>query len=204
MRRFQHAAVLVLLGGCSLAPSDPPGEVASRILEDLEAERTQQAADRFDAVANDERYRQVIFPVVYEAAGQRYRNEELKDAAGLLEFLNDRYPQAAAPREALLYALFIQRAGSEEPNPDTLARMETLIQEIRALSVSPPGWVDLAAAQNGIDRGRLSDSREAYARFRAEWSGDPPELAEYVTELGRYLETHGSSHDEHANAYDHD
>jgi predicted Zn-dependent protease len=193
MRRLPYFALLALLGGCAVAPTQPPVVIAAEILSDLDGGMQQEASERFDRAAVDERNRRTLYPLIYHAASQRYEEGELKGAERVLLFLNDHYDKAAAPREALLYVLFLQRAAQETPDPQESSRMEALVTEIQSLSASPSIWVDLAATQIGIDQDKIRQAHSTYDRFLAGWSGDPPELEEYVMELGRYLESHGSS-----------
>lgn len=182
-----------LLMACASVPPGEPGEVADAILADLDAGRVSEATERFEAVSSDGRFREAVYPVLYDAASRRYRESQMEQAAPLLRFLSDHYPNAVAAREALLYTLLVIRAGQDAADPQLLAEMEHLLHRIHAASMDPPVWVDLAATQLEIDRGRLRDARAAYDRFRARWDRQPAELVEYVEDLDRYLQSHDTA-----------
>jgi hypothetical protein len=158
-------------------------------VSELEAGNVEEANDLFEIVEDDAEYREKIYPVVYGAARTRYQEGNATSSVALLRFLHEGYPDAGAVPEALLYALFLERAGLTEPDPALAAEIESLLAELRREKTALPVWVDLIEAQQSIDRGDTVLAREAYARFLGAWDGRPadPLLAVYVDDIGRHL-----------------
>jgi hypothetical protein len=188
MRWFVFLSASVLGAACATVPADPPGVVGARLVEHIEAGRLADASAEFDAVAANAHYRERIYPIVYEAARRRYADAEPAQAIALLRFLTERYPQAMAAREALLYAHLVHRGTQVRPDPAALDEIDRLLGELRDSSTPLPIWIELVAAQQAIDRGDLAEARAAVAGFRAGWDGAPAELGLYVEELERYLQ----------------
>jgi thioredoxin-like negative regulator of GroEL len=180
--------VLVLLAACKSAPSGPPEELAPRIVTALDAEDEEEAAELFDAVSEDARER--LYPLLYEEARGRYQRGDGAGAARVLRFMSPRYARARAVREALAYALFLERAGAVAPAPELVAELEALVLELRADGAEPPLWIALVEAQLAVDRAEWTRAIEALASFQSGWDGRPEELAVYVDDLERYLSTH--------------
>lgn len=178
-----------LLFACAAAPPAPPEELASMLLSELDAGRAPEARELFEPVADDEVYRDKIYPVLYGAARARYQEGNAAGAAVVLRFLHESYPAAASVREALLYALFLGRAGKAPADPDLGIEIEELLAEVRQQSPPLPVWIELIEAQQGIDRGDQDRARAAYERFLATWDRRPNEvlLALYVDDIGRSL-----------------
>ena len=180
---------ILLLASCATVPTGTPKEVATTLIEDLDAGRVQDADDLFDRIADDDSYREKVYPVVFEAARERYAQGDPAAAAQLLRFMAPRYPDALSVREALLYSLFLERAQSTAPDPALMEELDEALSELRASATEVPVWVDLVAAQQAVDRGERSAARESLARFLERWEGQPPELLLYVEDLERYLRT---------------
>ena len=176
-----------LLSGCTLAPLAPAGEVGTSILASLDDNDTDTAADLFSQAARRKGYLDRIYPVLYEAAQDRFREGDSAGSARVLRFMASSYPNATAVREALLYALLIERSRATSAEQGLLDEMEQTLRDLRARSVSTTAWIDLVETQLSIDRRRLAEAREAFDRFLAAWNGEPAELAVYVEEIDRYL-----------------
>jgi hypothetical protein len=179
--------VLVLLAGCRTAASGPPEELAPRMVAALDAGDEEAAAELFDATSDGARER--LYPLLYEEARTRYAGGMSAEAARVLRFMAPRYPRARAVREALVYALFLERARAPEAPPELVAELDALVGELRAAG-EPPLWIALVEAQLAIDRGEPLAALEALAAFQSGWDGQPEELAVYVDDLERYLSAH--------------
>lgn len=187
------ALALLLAAGCAAAPSGPPQELAVRLIAELDAGDPEEAHGLFARVRGDAAYRERIYPILFETARQRYERGEAGGAAALLRFLAQEYPTALSVREALLYALFLQRAGELEPDLARSIELTTLAQEVRAASADPSPWLALAETQAAIDQGRLPEARASLASFQERWDGQPSALVAYVEDLDRYLRSHGDA-----------
>src|SRR6185503_16224014 len=108
-----------------------------------------------------------IYPVLYGAARTRYQEGNSMGSVALLRFLHGTYPSAASVREALLYALFLERAGAKSADPELVAEIDGLLADLRAAEAPLPAWIDLIEAQQAIDGRDSVRAREAYARFLA-------------------------------------
>ncbi len=192
MRLIFPLLMAVFISGCAASYAEP-GDLAGEILADLDAGQVASAGNRFKRSARSTRSRETIYPILYEKARAGYEGADVQRAVVILRFLAAHYPRATAAREALLYSLFLERAKQPAAELEVVAEINLLIREIRAVSVSPPVWVDLITAQNEVDRGRLAEGRTALARFKANWNGNPAELVEYVEELERYFLSHSAA-----------
>lgn len=177
---------VVLLAGCASTPVGPPEEVAPRIVALLDAGKDEDAAELFEASARAEGAEQRLYPLLYEEARARYQKGDSQPSARVLAFMAGRYPRALAVREALVYALFLERAESEVPEPELVQAIGTAVGELKQ-SGAAPLWIGLVEAQQAIDRGEPDAAREAFAGFKDAWDGRPAELTVYVDDIDRYL-----------------
>ncbi len=182
-------SLVLLVGACAIAPPAPPEELANTLVSELDAGHVEEARKLFALVDDSAEYRDKIYPVLYGAARARYQDGNAAGAAVLLRFLHEGYPEAGAVPEALLYALILERAGREEPDPALAAEIDGLLAELRQERTTLPVWLDLIEAQQAMDRGDPELAREAHARFLGAWDGKPggPFLAVYVDDIGRHL-----------------
>ena len=180
----------LFMGGCASTPSQTPSEMGHSILSALDSGEEKEAHDLFRSIARDRSYTDAIYPVLYNAASGRYEEGDTAASSRVLRFMRAHYDDAAAVREALLYSLFIERGRLDDPDPEFLDEMDSLLQELSDRSESPPVWLDLVAAQQAIDRGELREARAALERFRSAWTGEPSELALYVDEMSQYIQIH--------------
>ena len=184
------SALLLLTSACASNPPGPPGGLALEIMAELDAGRSAQADELFERVATDRSYTEEIYPVLYARAQERYEAGDFADAATLLRFLARHYDRGKAVREALLYALFLDRATTPGPRPELTAEIEGVLRDLRTREARTP-WLELVAAQQAIDQDRLPEARQAFERFVT--SDGPtlvPELALYVENVSRYLQSH--------------
>jgi outer membrane protein assembly factor BamD (BamD/ComL family) len=179
-----------LFAGCAATPPAPPEELANTLLTELEAGKVDEARKLFEIVEDDDEYRDKIYPVIYGSARTRYLEGNPSNAAVLLRFLREGYPDAHAVPEALLYALFLQRAGQAEADPALTAEIDSLVSDLREEKTTLPVWMDLIEAQQAFDRGDVELARAAYSRFLATWDRRPndPLLYVYVDDIGRHLD----------------
>ena len=182
--------VLALLAACQTAPPGPPEEVAAQIVEALDTDRPAAASDLFDRVANETEHREKIYPVLFEAARERWEAGATRDSVALLRFLAEHYPEGRAVREALLYGLMIERARQQTPDPELVEEMQDNLDYLREKPVDAPEWIDLIEVWVLIDRGRVTEAREVFGHFLATWEGSPPSLMLNVEDLDRYLKSH--------------
>lgn len=189
-------AVLILgaalfAGSCASTPraTGSPEQVAARILTALDERRADDAGELFDDVAASETHRQQIYPVLYEAAQDRYARGDASGSSTLLTFLADAYPDAQAVRRALLYSLFLERAQADAADPALLERMEAAVRSVRS-QPRPPIWADLVETQLRIDQGRLAEALDSFERFAGAWNGLPEAIGIYVDDIERYLASH--------------
>jgi hypothetical protein len=179
-----------LLAGCASTPPGPPEEVAPEIVAHLDAGRNADAAELFERAADSQAGREALYPLLYDEARARFQEAEHQPAARVLGFMAARYPRALAVREALVYALFLQRAADAVPTPELVRALGDALAELRTSASAPPPWLALAEAQQAIDRGELVTARAAFAGFQELWDGRPAELTVYVQDVGRYLASH--------------
>jgi outer membrane PBP1 activator LpoA protein len=184
------ACALPLFVSCAAtSPSGSPDKVATEIVNALDDGRPDDAASLFEGVSRSEEYRQKIYPLIYEAAQDRYVRGDAAGATALLRFMSEEYPDADAVQRALLYSLFQLRGQQETASPELIDEMEAAIAAVRS-QTRPPVWVDLVATQLLIDQGRLSDALDTFERFAGRWDGQPEAIAVYVEDIERYLASH--------------
>jgi hypothetical protein len=177
-----------LLAGCASAPPGTPEEVAPRIVALLDEQEIDEADELFDAAeaTSDE-----LYPLLYESARGRHERGEAHGSAAILRFMSRQYPGSRAVREALLYALFAERAGVAQPSTALVQEIGAVLASLQADAGSETQpWVFVVRAQHAIDRGDLRGAREAFARFQAPAEKSPPELTVYIEDIERYLATH--------------
>ena len=185
-------AALLFVPGCKSTSDYGPTEAADKISAHLVAGETGDADSVYAGVRSSESHRDTIYNALYASAREHFESENYDASIALLRFLHRHYPKATAPAEALLYAHLLGRSNtSEKLGRDQIKEMEELIEGLRKTEKSPPAWIDLAAAQASIDAGRLDDARTSLGQFKSRWDGQPAALRPYVTELERYLKTHG-------------
>ena len=190
MRPFLCSSMILSLAGCAAVPAGPPEEVAPKIVALLEAGKSDEADELFEAASDQEGAADQLYPLLYEQARGRYERGEAEGSAGILHFMARQYPKSRAVREALVYALFLERAGTEPPAPELVREMGTAIASLRTAAAEVPAWVELVQAQQAIDRGDLGAAREAFARFQGTRKKTAPELTVYVEDIDRYLRSH--------------
>ena len=183
------AAILTPLVGCA-STKLTVDEASHQCAENLAAGNIEEAEDIFDDVDSKDEYVEAIYATVYERAGVYYRKDRYDQAITMLRFLHEHYPDAGAPRLALLYAHFLRR-GTMDAAPDRkeLKEINKLVKTIRKEDEKYPWWVDLAAAQAAIDAGKVDTARKEYGTFKAKWDGKPREARFYVEEFDRYFQT---------------
>ena len=188
----RHLWLGILLGaltGCVTTPAGPPEEVAPKIAAALDSGNSKEAEQLFTASASEKEGSDQLYPLLYEEAHTRYKKGDSESSARLLKFMSGHYPRALAVREALVCALFLERAGKDAADPELLKTIDAAAQELRK-SAAPPPWLGLVEAQVAIDRGEPAAARDAFASFKKSWDGRPPELAIYVDDIDRYLSSH--------------
>jgi hypothetical protein len=168
--------------------SPPPDQVGQEIVTALEEGRSGPAARAFEAVEDEGEYRELIYPVLYDAARRHYTAGELEPALEILRFMEPRYPEGSSVRLALAYSLFLQY--SQKPSEGLRRELDGVLAELRSRDVTLPAWVDLFETQVAIDDGRLDAADESFEKFLASWDGSPASLAVYVEDVGRYLASH--------------
>jgi len=186
MRITPAIMICFLLASCATPPG-PPAEVGTEIVGALDAGDVAAADALFARVARDPKYRQRIYPVLYDEARDRYASGNAGAAVPLLRFLTEEYPRSVAAPEALLYALFLQRSRQDQPDPRLTVEIDTVLATLRERREDLPAWVNLVDAQQSIDRGDVDVARAAFDRFESQWNGEPAGLAIYVDDLQRYL-----------------
>ena len=187
--------LVALFASCASAPSNPMA-LGDQIIADLDAGLLSQAENKFEAVANDAKWRESLYPRFFAEARERYESGDFEGASVVLRFSVDQYSQASAMREALLYSLFQLRAQKEHPDAALVQELELVAQDFLD-SGGPSLWTDLIAAQTAIDLGHADRARNSYQRFVANWNGEPTELTTYVDDLGRYLNNPPTLGEEH-------
>ena len=183
--------VLPLFTACAAtaSPAGSPDEVAALIVTALDERRVDEAGELFDGASRSEGHRQQIYPLLYEAAEDRFVRGDGAGATALLSFMAAEYPGAQAVQRALLYSLFLQRGQQGSANAELTERMADAVQAVRSQSRAPV-WVDLVETQLLIDQGRLSDALDSFERFAGSWDGQPEAIAIYVEDIERYLASH--------------
>ena len=175
------------LAACASTPSGPPEEIAPKIVALLDEDKADDAEDLFERAARADEVRDQLYPLLYETARARYEKGEAQGSARVLRFMAEQYPNSLAVDEALVYALFLERAGTEEPSSEMVQELGKAIAHLREGTTEAPAWVELAAAQQAIDRGDLGAARQAYARFQLAKRETSPALTVYVEDIDRYL-----------------
>ena len=194
MTRLTILFTTLALGACASTPTAPPREFAEAIAADLAAGRTEQASERYEDVADDEDYREQLYPVLFDAARVRYEGGDGSGAAAQLRFLADVYPDSRSVHEALVYALFLQRSSNSESDPALVAELTDTLGRLATFDGAGTSFVDLVAAQAAVDRGDSDAARTALDRFLQTWDGLPVELMPYIEDLSRAIAAnHGGS-----------
>lgn len=185
-------SVSLLAAACASAPrpTGPPEELGPLVVAELEAGRPDAARELLEPALADEAYAERLYPVLYEAAREQYEAGDPALAADVLALVVEGYPEADAAREALASALFLERAGRSQADPESVQELAGAIDDARRHLADPPAWLELAAAQNAIDRGRLAEARQSLELFRQTWDGEPAALALYVEDVERWLDSH--------------
>jgi len=192
LRAAMLAAILLPAMGCSFGSDLTADDAANKISDLLVAGEVEEANDLYDDVDGGEHHRETVYSVVYARAGDMYRKQKWSVAADQLRFLHEQFPDAAAPRQALLYTLLRQRAQqTRAPSTKEVKEVKRLVKTIRKAEENPSPFVALAAAQAAVDEGRVDTARKEYDTFRATWDGQPRELKEYTVEFDRYFMTNG-------------
>jgi len=186
MRALLLALPLLACACATTSSSGPPAEVADQIVLAIESDQDARAGELFARSAADDR--ESMYPTLYQAAQTRYEAGDNAGALELLRFMADNYPDAVSVRQALLYALFVERGTTQTATWSGEA--DRTLAELRAGGASLPQWVDLCEAQLRADQDRPAEARKAFAAFRQGWDGNPPELAVYIDDLERYLNSH--------------
>ena len=167
-----------------------PAEATKAMVVAAEAGDQEEARRIFNSFARSSVKRDQVYASLFNAAETRYERGDGAGAARILELVTQEYPAAVAAREALVYALFVDRAGSEEPSESQIEAMELAIDAAREASPQPSVWVGLAATQVAIDRDNTTAARAEFDGFLQAWEGEPASLMPYVEDLDRYLQTH--------------
>ena len=194
LRAAMLAAILLPAVGCGSFTNLTADEAANKISDLLVAGEVEEADDLFDDVDGSDHHVETVYSVVYSRAGDMYRKQKWSVAAVQLRFLHEHYPDAAAPRQALLYTLLRRRAQqTRAPGKNEVKEVKRLVKTIRKAEETPSPFVALAAAQAAVDEGRVDIARKEYEAFRASWNGQPRELLEYTVEFERYFEINGGA-----------
>ncbi|MEM1451682.1 MAG: hypothetical protein AAF957_24730 [Planctomycetota bacterium] len=143
----------------------------------------------FDSFARSSVQRDKVYATLYQAAEERYEAGRGQEASLILALVTKKYPKAAAAREALVYARFIERAESGSSSEESNREMRAAIDDLRASSGSAPPWVDLAETQLAIDEGDMDLAARSFETFLEGWNGQPESLALYVEDINRYLQS---------------
>ncbi len=160
--------------------------LADELVAAVDDGREEAARERFASVPERA---ETLYPALYAVAERRYTSRDYAGASRLLRFLAASYPKAAAVKEARAYSLFLLRGSSPEPGVELQSEIESALADLRS-SQRKPVWLDLIEAQQAADRGERSSAAEALTRFLTRWTGEPAELAIYVDDLQRYLESY--------------
>ena len=199
MKRTRTLPLAMLLAvflpslGCSSTPNATADEAANQISDHLVAGKEKEANDLFDDIEDSDHHREAVRSVVYARAGDYYRKGRYDIAARKLRFLHANYPDAAAPRIALLYALMGERSmRSAKPSSKQIKEVKALVKDIREHEDEKNAniWASLVSAQVAIDEGNIDQARKEYSAFKAKWNGKPREMRSYTTEFERYFATH--------------
>ena len=197
MRQLTHLAVLLLTpflafscASTSVRTFANPGEATQAMVLAAESGNQEEARRIFDSFARSSVQRDKVYANLFNAAKTRYERGDGGAAASILQLVTAEYPAAVAAQEALVYALFVERAGAEGPSEGQTESMATAIYAAREASTQRSPWVDLAATQVAIDRGDTSGARAEFDVFLQGWDGEPSGLLPYVEDIDRYLQSH--------------
>lgn len=190
MQRLSLGLLSLFLVACVSSPAGPPAEVAANLVSFLDEGATADASDLMEQVSRKNGYFERIYPVLFEAARERYGAGDPAGAARILRLMSNSYPKAMAVREALIYSLFMQRAAIDKPDLVLTNELEETLAEFAAQAGVQSAWFDLIGTQAAIDAGKLDEARESLLRFLDAWDGEPASLLTYVEDLERYLRSH--------------
>ncbi len=182
--------VLTACSSTSVRTFSSPSEATAAIVTSAEAGDMDEASRIFDGYARSSVARDRVYAQLFDAAEARYESGQPMNAANLLRFVSGRYPNAIAAREALVYALFLERVDRGEADDELRRDMEAAIADVRSKAPRPANWIDLASTQASIDAGDLDQARTTFASFLGVWEGSPASLMPYVEDLDRYLQSH--------------
>lgn len=167
-----------------------PEEATAAMISAAVAGDMPEAELIFETFADDPVQRDRAYVALFGAASERYGTGRSAEAANVLTFVTDRYPHAAAAREALVYALFLERAEAGAANEASSSAMKKAITAVRAGGATSPPGVELAETQVAIDGGDLDRARETFDAFLVGWDRTPADLVVYVEDIDRYLQSH--------------
>ncbi len=176
--------VAVLGTSCASAPAGPPSEVGGEIVLALDEGREARAQELFESSSSAD-WRNRLYPVLFGTAGDRFSAGNSPSSTPILRFMHARY-ESESVEEALLYSLFVDRSRQSEPDPALVEELANVIATMRAKGSSGP-WLELAAVQNALDRGRPNEADPLFDQFLATWDGEPQTLQVYVEDLNRRL-----------------
>ncbi|MEN8148590.1 MAG: hypothetical protein ABFS86_02135 [Planctomycetota bacterium] len=183
--------LLVLLAStaCRTTPTPPPGQVAEDVAVLLAAGDVAKAEEAFRLLDDDGL--DTAFGVLFARGREMAEQRDYGTCIRVNRFLVAHYPRRPDAREALLFALWLERARTGKPHDAaTIKEMRALGAAVRTTEKDSPVWVDLALAQVAIDAGDLDAARAAMARFHARWNGHPASLGDYALEVDRWLASH--------------
>jgi len=183
--------LLVSLAACSSTPigdEDPP-QAGRTISKKIMAGETKDAGKLFDAYADDDHFRQALYPVLFGIAEERYDSGKTKDSVAVARFVAKKYPKSLSAQEGLLYALFAARNDAGSADIEQLDEMAPLVQKLSG-EAGHDLWVDLVATQYWIDRNRPAQAEQTLRSFKERWNGRPSDLSDYILELDRWIQTH--------------
>jgi hypothetical protein len=184
---FLAALACACATACVAAPPLDPEQGAPRIVALLDAQKTREADELFEAEAREAAFRDALYPLLYAEARGRFEHGAAPGAATILRFMMRQYPGSIAVREALVYALFLERAASPQAAPELVAELGAVLATLQHEDVTLPPYVELALVQQAIDRGEPAVARDALARFQRAGTDAPPEIVLYAEDLDRYL-----------------
>lgn len=190
IQRLSLGLLSLFMVACVSSPTGPPAEVAANLVSYLDDGATADAGDLMKQVSRKSGYFERIYPVLFEAARERYEAGDPAGAARILRLMSNNYPQAMAVREALIYSLFMQRAAIDKPDLVLTNEIEQTLAEFTSQTGAQSAWLELIGTQAAIDAGKLEEARESLLRFLDTWDGEPPSLLVYVEDLERYLRSH--------------
>lgn len=177
------------LAACRTTQVDP-SRVADDVAGLLAAGDVAKAEEAFRTLSGDDA-RDAAFPVLFARGRELAEQRDYGTSIRINRFLVTHYRSRMEAREALMFALWLERARTGKPHDEaTIKEMRALGAAVRSGEKDPPVWVDLALAQAGIDGGDLAGARAAMARFEARWNGHPASLSDYAIEMGRWLASH--------------